>query len=84
MKVWILEPILKQSGDPWKPWYDKCFGFVVIASSEHEARSLADKDAGDENQGQIRSPWLNHRYSTCKELTADGEARIVLRRFDSA
>jgi len=52
MKLWLLRPVdgLKKNDNPWKPWYDKAFGFVVRADTEEEARALAHADAGDENR----------------------------------
>jgi len=83
MKLWLLRPRaerLGKSDDPWSPWYDKCFGFVVRAGNEEDAREIANENAGDENRGEFmrekiantKSPWKDEKYSTCVELTADG------------
>lgn len=76
MELWILKPlpIPAKKDDPWEPWYDKTFGFVVRAISEWDAREIAAKNCGDE--GDL--VWLDPAYSACDELTADGEAGVVL------
>jgi hypothetical protein len=94
VKIWLLRPRndLPVTDNPWDPWYDKAFGFVVIAASEAQARELAMVDAGDEKRGEFMSektantktPWLDEQYSTCVELTADGDERVVIRDFASA
>jgi hypothetical protein len=87
MKLWILKPVdnLPQSDDPWKPWYDRAFGFVVRAETEEAAREFAHRDGGKENRWAMpRGPWLDANYSTCDELTADGEVGVVLQDFHAA
>ena len=93
MKLWILRPVngLPHGDDPWEPWYDKAFGFVVRASTEEAARALADADAGDENRGQYQNntivtfkPWLDAKYSTCEELQAEGEESVLMSDVHSA
>jgi hypothetical protein len=64
MKLWLLKPL---SEKPWVPWYDKCFGMVVRAATEPEARRWASMYGGDEGE----EPWLNPSDSTCVELLAD-------------
>ena len=90
MKLWILRPVkgLTDDTNPWKPWYDKAFGFVIRAETEREARNLivgdmntvCDGEAGDEG----RPAWLNPELSTCNELLTDGEPSIILKDFASA
>ena len=83
MKLWLLrplQPLPKDIKNPWKPWYDRAFGFVVRAEYEDEAREIAGKEAGAENPGA----WLNSNLSTCIELTPDGPAEIVMQDFASA
>lgn len=84
-RLWLLCPIsrLPNNDDPWKPWYDKAFGFVVRAETEEAARQLAHVNAGDENHCGL-APWQNARYSTCVELPSDGPTETVLRSFRSA
>lgn len=94
MKLWILRPVenLPIGDNPWEPWYDKCFCFVVRSETEEEARKLAHENAGDENRGEFqgekiadtKSPWLDAKYSTCVELTAEGDTGVVLSDFHDA
>ena len=94
MKLWILRPVdgLAKTDNPWEPWYDKAFGFVVRAETEAEARDLADADAGDENRGEFmgrstantKAPWKDAAYSTCVELLPEGAAEVVMKDFASA
>ena len=93
MKLYILRPVEGLGNDnPWEPWYDKAFGFVVRADSADQARQFANEDAGDENRGMFLSkktanttaPWTDEKYSTCEELKADGEAGVVMKDFAAA
>lgn len=86
MKLWILRPRGKtelQSDNPWNPWYDKTFGFVVRAETERDARQLCQQAAEHELYGACQ-PWLDEAYSTCQELLADGDAEIIISDFASA
>jgi hypothetical protein len=88
MKLWLLRPI---EGDAlWSPWYDKAFGFVVRAKCEADARLLAHRAGGDEVKKKkdkylyiAESAW-SAEHSTCVELTAKGEAGIVIKDFAAA
>lgn len=93
MKLWILEPrqevIERQEDNPWEPWYDKGFAFVIRAETERQARELAHKEGGDENKelsqpGAPIFPWLNAKYSTCLTLFAHGDVEVVIRDFHHA
>ena len=94
MKIWVLRAKrgLRKGNDPWDPWYDKAFGFVVRAKNEQSARAMAHERAGDENRGEFLgkvtsktdAPWLDPSYSTCEELLRTGEAEVILRDFASA
>ena len=89
MKLWLLRARkdLPTSSDgygvdnPWSPWYDKTFGFVVRAETEADARSIATENAGNEishlNEG-VGTAWLDAKYSTCVELTTDGEPGLII------
>jgi len=96
MNLYLLKPIDAENG-PWKPWYDKAFGFVIRAETEEAARNLADSRAGDENSpvdsyGNYiytedtpdRHPWLDPAVSTCVILTNDGPEEEIMRDFASA
>lgn len=90
MRLWILRPRadLDPSNNPWEPWYDRCFGFIVRAFDEAQARSLAAEQPGSEVRMEwdeeaetsrvVLNPWLHAEYSTCAELTADGAAEVVM------
>lgn len=82
MKIWILRPVKDfQSGDnPWEPWYDKAFGFVVRAETEDQARAFAQERAGDEGWG----PWIYADYSTCEELSGNGYEGVLMTDFRAA
>lgn len=91
-RLWLLRPVDGLPKDnPWEPWYDKAFGFVVCAETEEEARKLANSEGGDET-GPVKysvyrtggDAWLDPKLSSCVELTADREKGIVMRDFASA
>lgn len=93
MRLWLLRPIedLPKDDNPWEPWYDKCFGMVVRADTEDEARATANANAGDEQRGEFLgrqtsepgSAWSS-RYSTCVPLTEAGEPGVVIKDVWSA
>lgn len=77
--------------EPWQPWYDKAFGFVVRAESPDEARLIASQNAGEEdNTGYYEynkrelSVWCDEKYTECIELTGDGESELILRDIADA
>lgn len=88
MKIWLLRPRqdLKEDDNPWEPWYDKVFGFVVRAETEQDARELTNSvdEVGFRFTGDERSlsgdfnPWTDPTYSTCVELTPEGEPEIII------
>ncbi|MBI4029157.1 MAG: hypothetical protein HY376_02220 [Candidatus Blackburnbacteria bacterium] len=57
MKLWLLKPredvLEKDEDNPWDPWYDKTFGWVIRADTEEEARSIAQNQGGDEIEDRI-------------------------------
>jgi hypothetical protein len=84
VKLWLLRPVdnLPNGDNPWEPWYDKAFGFVVRAKNEQEAREFATAEAGDENRGEFlgnktagtKQPWLIYlaeKYNLGKEILKD-------------
>lgn len=87
MKIYILRPIIS-GGEPWSPWYDKAFGFVVCAETSEEARHLAQEAGGDEVWENFHSTknsvWTNPSLTICKELVAGDEAKIIMRDFAAA
>jgi hypothetical protein len=97
MKIWHLYPQKDIEGNnPWDPWYDKAFAFVIRAETEIEARAIANHRGGDEtgpielfnHLGKISQyggdPWLDSRYSVCEELLPEGEEGLIVRNFASA
>lgn len=88
MKLWLLRPRddLSSDDNPWTPWFDKAFGLVVRAETEHEARSIAQQHGGaekdcictNEETGDTTTPWLDEKYSRCEELTHEGMAGLIL------
>lgn len=93
MKLWLLrpKPDIPEENDPWEPWYDKAFGFVVRAESEERARTLANDSGGNET-GEITTnvyrmggdPWLDPDFSTCVELTNVGVEAVIICDLRSA
>ena len=95
MKLWLLEPRTDNrdqwAEDPWVPWYDKAFAFVVLAETEQEARQMANAEGGAET-GPIShcvyrtggDPWLDPVYSNCEELLPQGEPGVIVRDYASA
>jgi len=106
MKLWLLRaredlPEREKKGDsekavnPWEPWYDKAFGFVVRAESADQARRIVTDARGDypEDEGPgyevddysgDPDAWLSPEFSTCVELPADGEPGIIIRDHHAA
>lgn len=74
MKLWLLKPQDDlPAGNPWDPWYDKCFGLVIRAETERKARNIAQRE-----HGLPDSAWTNPKWSSCVELTAAGEVGVIL------
>lgn len=92
-RLWLLRPLdgLPKENNPWEPWYDKTFGFVVCADSEEEARQLANADGGHE-VGPVShtvyrtggDAWLDAKLSSCVELTANREKGVIIYDHASA
>lgn len=66
MKIYLLKPF--KNVVEWTPWYDKCFGFILFAKNEKDARRIADEAACDENNRSTH-PWLNIKKTSCIELS---------------
>ncbi len=107
-KIWILKPAScpftnRKEIDKWRntnPWgtfpYGQMHGFVIVASTEGEAREEAHANAGEENDcaacgnynhcgdigcNECPNPWLNPKWSTCDELTGEGKRRIIMYEY---
>ena len=84
MNIYILRPSSVNT-DPWSPWYDKSFGFIVRAENEENARKIADENSGDENgEHGIEHPWIDPQYSSCNILYSEGEECLIMEDFRSA
>ena len=96
MKLWLLRPVKNRmqfnGKDPWSPWYDKAFGFIIAAPDEETARKLANDNGGDETGKISRAiyrtggdAWLDGNLSVCRELVAEGdEAYVIMQDFAAA
>jgi hypothetical protein len=93
MKLWLVKARddLPKDDNPWDPWYDKNFGFVIRAETAEQARIIAQENTSDE--GRIRAsakeygdgiPWLHEKYSTCEELLSDGQEGLIIQDFHAA
>jgi hypothetical protein len=92
MHLWLLRPqyaVLARSAHPWEPPFDKTFGILVRAETEADARRLANEKAGYEGRGVYLSlgvdedevaedVWLDEKWTTCRELEAEGEPGVIL------
>jgi hypothetical protein len=77
LTIYLLRPV--PGAEPWEPWYDKAFGFIVAATDEASARACVLPAAGSEvardrdsddfdddgNQPVALNPWLDPALSTC-------------------
>jgi hypothetical protein len=79
MQLWILKPINDNAG-PWKPWFDRVFGFVIRAKNEADARGFAAEACGPEGE----QAWLDETLSTCESLVNRGEPGVILFHDKSA
>lgn len=87
--LWLLEALTDHPF--WIPWYDKTHAQVIRASSEDEARTLAQVNAGDETtnwKGGERQEdypaWLSPSASSCTKLDLSGPAAFILSDHRSA
>lgn len=91
--VWVLTPNDDRESDdlpdPWSPWYDKAFGFVIRAESEEKARELAQENAGDETtvspvhhdvdeRVRGREVWKDSALADCVPVEEYGGENAVL------
>lgn len=79
MKLWILRPAGDES--PWKPWYDKCFGLVVRAKNEQQAREIAAKETQSYSWEHIKggSAYLHAEHSSCEPLSPKGQTGVIIK-----
>lgn len=84
MKLWLLKARHKElpnDDNPWDDKWDKNYSLVIRAETEEQARQLAQDKAGEESNGhetdEISKPWLYAKYTTCQELTADGNVEVI-------
>lgn len=54
-------------------------GFVIRAPSEDAARVIAAEQAGNSEEGV----WTDARRSSCEELSAEGEAGVIIDSFNA-
>lgn len=73
MRLYILKPL--DGGEDWDPWYDKCFGMVVRASTVQKARKLASLHCGDEG----KDVWVQRNKTSCKSLQHHGSSGIIIK-----
>lgn len=81
MSVWVLQERDEADEDAWaeannvpySPYVDP-HGFVVVASSENEARQVA-RDADD---GAAGVRWLDATMTSCEIIEDDGKTRVVM------
>ncbi len=74
-----------QGSGAWTPWYDKCHGFVIAATSEEQARIIADAAAGDENGFRnVKHPWLDPKQSTCVLMSEVDRTGVIIQDFRAA
>lgn len=92
MRLWLLRPhteVLARGRSPWRPWFEKVFGVVVRASSEEEARALAQSEAGSEGLGiyqglglaseQVaKAVWPDPLFTACDRLLEEGPPAVIL------
>jgi len=85
MKTFILRPkdkLEKSDVNPWEPWFDKAFGFVINAENEKEARSIAQSNGGAETRNNCKA-W-SEKYSTCVELGTITDKGVIMEDFAKA
>lgn len=89
--LWLLSVAETTEADAvWSTWYDKNFGFVVRASSEEEARALAQAEArrydteGHSHGIEPDDAWLKPSLTSCTRLLEEGSVGIILRDYRGA
>lgn len=64
------------------PGWDCNHGFVIRAEDEQAARSLAQTHMSDESWAS-KELWLDPKFSTCEEISLEGESEIILNDFNA-
>lgn len=74
MRVFVLRVVDDES----VPYDGQC-GVVVMAASEANARRMAaDAALADHENAEL---WLDDALSSCEEVSATGDQRVIMRRF---
>jgi hypothetical protein len=74
VKLWLLQP-RDDKAIPWQDWWNgACFGMVVVARTEEEAREIASKEA----EWEQADAWLYPKFSSCQEVQIDQLSPQVL------
>lgn len=79
LRLWLLRPVgyPKPTYPAWDTWYDRCFGMVVVAYDEAQARDIAWRFAGVEGI----EVWRDPEVTTCTSSFTYSEPSLVLRDF---
>lgn len=75
MKLWLIERTADHGGE-----WDIFLGFVVRAETEQAARQLA----AENSVGWHPTPdadWLDSAWASCVEVSAEGDAGVILDSF---
>lgn len=82
MKLWILEARegLPNGDNPFNSSCEIMDGIVVRAESEEQARQIAQ--IYDSNWRSDCSPWINQKYTSCKELTSEGGEGCIIASYN--
>lgn len=97
MNIYLLRPRMdlpdNKEENPWKPWYNKAFGFVIKAKNEEIARKIAQENSGDEttkhkgeqNFSYDNPVWTEEKYATCIPIEEyDGKLPVIMRDYARA
>ena len=64
----------RQHDNRW-PGYVSCLAYIVRAEDEPQARQMA---AEDREGMETKENWLLPKWTTCVELTNEGNAEVIL------
>ena len=86
MNLWLLRPVRE-----WVPWHDSLLGAIVRAETEEDARRMVQAAGGTESRrhrlGTAAAEdtpipaWTDPALSTCVELSAEGESKVLMQDF---